>query len=199
MFGFPMFNPMMGGYGQMPAYGNPYVGLGSLGFNPMMGQQFMQPYGVYGGGYGGGYGGFNMQPLMQPAYGGYGQGQMGGFFGNNPQGQFNTQQPAQQSVQPPPPPQEFMDLQRSVFERSRQGQGPTPEEIQRLQQMQNQHFNSPEYQKARDQYMSQQFSSPMGYGIGMLGMSRFAPQNAMGPINNQAMMSQIQSFLSRMR
>lgn len=75
-----------GGYGGNSMFG----GLGGMGFNPMMGQQFMQPMG-YGGGWGGpmmgGFGGGYGGPMM--GFGGYGGGfspMMGGYggYGGNP-------------------------------------------------------------------------------------------------------------------
>lgn len=65
-----------GGYPQMGGYGQMYGGIGGLGFNPMMGPQFGQPMGGFGG-YGGGYG----APMYGGGFGGYGGGYGGGFFG----------------------------------------------------------------------------------------------------------------------
>ena len=64
-----------GGYPQMGGYGQMYGGIGGLGFNPMMGPQFGQPMGGFGG-FGGGYG----APMYGGGFGGYG-GYGGGFFG----------------------------------------------------------------------------------------------------------------------
>lgn len=112
------FGGFGGGFGGYGGGFNPmFGGLGGLGFNPMMGPQFMQPmpffggFGGYGGGFGGGmpmgYGGFGgfggFSPYQQPQFGGNPMfGGLGGL-GYNPMmgGQFmQPMQPPQQQYSP---------------------------------------------------------------------------------------------------
>jgi len=88
--GFGGFRGGQQGFGSNPMFG----GIGGLGFNPMMGSQFMQPmgYGGFGGGPQGfgGFGGFGGGPQGFGGYGGFGGGPQGfggyGGFGGGPQG-----------------------------------------------------------------------------------------------------------------
>lgn len=108
-FGGPQQQQGFGGYqgGFNPMFG----GIGGLGFNPMMGPQFMQPMPFFGGF--GGFGGFNpyqqqqLNPYQQfnPFQGGYGGGfspMFGGIggMGFNPMMGPQFMQPMQQLQNP---------------------------------------------------------------------------------------------------
>jgi hypothetical protein len=87
--GYQGFGGFGGGqsYGPSGSYNPIFGGIGGLGFNPMMGPQFMQMMGGFGGfgGYPmmGGFGGFGGYPMMG-GFGGYPQQMMGYGGGYNP-------------------------------------------------------------------------------------------------------------------